>query len=217
VKFREASLIDPGNPLAIAEQAFTFEKMSLPDKAAEQWKRILMMGDRAGVYFSAARSKMDSAMQTTVRETTVRETPGGKTELPPGKTMALGKPAILDDPDPAVAKKFTLSVPIRARSTETIVVRDMKIFVLFYDRVNGKEIAGTVANVRNQWSSPPADWKDGDTETLEVTYELPAAAARGERREYYGYIVRLYYHGELQDTQAEPASLNQKFPAPYTL
>jgi hypothetical protein len=29
--------------------------------------------------------------------------------------------------------------------------------------------------------------------------------------------VRLYYRGELQDTKAEPATLNQKFPPPYTL
>jgi hypothetical protein len=212
LKFREAATIDPGNPLPIAEQAFTFEKMSLPDKAAEQWKRILVMGDRAGVYFSAAKSKLETAMQTTVRETV-----GGGAELPAGKTMGLGKAGMIDDPDPAAAKKFLLNVPIRARASGSIAVQEMKIFVLFYDRLNGKDIMRTSANVTNRWASPPADWRDGDTETLEVTYELPLQAARGDRREYYGYIVRLYYHGELQDTQAEPASLNQKYPAPYTL
>ena len=130
--------------------------------------------------------------------------------------MGLGKLVMTDDPDPAVSKKFMLNVPIRARASESIAVQDMKIFVLFYDRVNGKDITTTSANVSNRWASPPADWRDGDTETLEVAYELPAQS-RGERREYYGYIVRLYYRGELQDTQAMPASLNQKYPAPYTL
>ena len=212
VKFRAASALDPGNPLAIAEQAFTFEKMSLPDKAAEQWRLIIAMGDRAGVYFSAAKSKLDTAVRATVRETT-----GGTAEIPSGKLMGLGKPSVTEDPDPAFAKKLTLSVPIRSRMTETVAVREMKVFVLFYERVNGKDIARTNANVSNRWSSPPADWLDGDTETLEVSYELPQPPARGERREYYGYIVRLYYRGELQDTQAEPASLNQKYPPPYTL
>jgi hypothetical protein len=212
VKFREAGAMDPGNPLPIAEQAFTFEKMSLPDKAADQWRRILVMGERAGAYFSAAKAKLDSAMQTTIRETA-----GGGTELPPGKTMGLGAVTMAEDSDPSVSKKFTLGVPIRARLNEPVSVRDMKVFVLFYEKVNGKDIARTTANVGNRWSSPPADWRDGDTETLEVTYELPAQTARSERREYFGYIVRLYYRGELQDTHAEPANLNQKFPAPYTL
>lgn len=212
LKFREAATIDPGNPLPIAEQAFTFEKMSLPDKAAEQWKRILMMGERGGVYFSAAKSKLETAMQMTVRETV-----GGGTELAAGKTMGLGKAEKTDDPDPAAAKKFLLNVPIRARSSGSIAVQEMKIFVLFYDRVNGKDITRTNANVSNRWATPPADWREGDTEALEVSYELPLQTARGDRREYYGYIVRLYYRGELQDTQAEPASLNQKYPAPYTL
>lgn len=212
VKFRAAGAIDPSNPLPIAELAFTFEKMGLPDKAAEQWRLIIAMGDRAGVYFSAAKSKLETAVRTMVRETT-----GAAPEVPAGKVLGLGKPAVKDEPDPAYAKKLTLSVPIRAKMTDAIAVREMKIFVLFYERVNGKDIARTNANVSNRWSSPPVDWQEGDTETLEVSYELPQPPARGERREYYGYIVRLYYRGELQDTQAEPPGLHQKFPPPYTL
>lgn len=212
VKFRAAAAIDPANPLPIAEQAFTFEKMTLPDKAAEQWRRILGMGDRAGVYYSAAVSKLNLAVQSTVRDTG-----GTGTAIEAGKTMGLGKLTMVDDPDPAVAKKFILNVPIRSRTAEVIVVRDMKIFVLFYDKVNGKDIAKTIANVSNRWASPPADWRDADGETLDVTYELPVPPAKGEKREYYGYMVRLYYRGELQDTQAEPASLLQRFPPPNTV
>jgi len=212
VKLRAAEVLDPANPLAIAEQAFTFEKMGLPEKAAEQWRKVLAMGDRGGLYFSMAQSKLHSAVQTTMREVA-----GGAGDIPEGKMLGLGKPTVKEDPDPAFAKKLTLSVPIRARMTEPIAVREMKVFVLFYDRVNGKDIARTNANVSNRWTSPPVDWQDGDTETLEVSYELPLPPARGERRDFHGYIVRLYYRGELQDTQAEPAALNQKFPAPYTL
>ncbi len=212
VKFREAAVIEPGNPLAIAEQAYTFEKMSLPDKAAEQWKRLVSMGDRAGLYHSVAMSKMNTAVQGTMRTTA-----GGGPPIPQGKVMAIGSTVAREEPDPEAAKKFTLSVPIRAGAAETIAVRDMKVFVLFYERVSGKDIARTIANVSNRWSSSPVDWKEGDTETLEVSYDLPAQQARAEHREYYGYIVRLYYRGELQDTKAEPANLNQKFPPPYTL
>jgi hypothetical protein len=212
VKFREAAAIEPGNPLAIAEQAVTFEKMSLPDKAAEQWKRLVQMGDRAGVYYSAAISKMNTAVQGTMRTTS-----GGGPAIAQGKVMAIGSTAVTEEQDAAAAKKFRLTVPVRSGMADPVVVRDMKVFVLFYERMNGKEVVRTIANVSNHWSSTPVDWKDSDTETLEVTYELPVQQARTEHREYYGYIVRLYYRGELQDSKAEPVSLNQKFPPPYTL
>lgn len=212
VKFRGAEAIEPGNPLALAEQAYTFEMMGLMDKAAEQWKRILSMGERAGVYFSAAKAKLDTAVKGAVRATV-----GGGPAIPQGKVMAIGSTGLTEEQDAAAAKKFTLTVPVRAGTAESISVRDMKVFVLFYERMSGKEVARTIANVSNRWSSPPVDWKEGDTEILEVTYELLAQQARTEKREYYGYIVRLYYRGELQDTKAEPVSLNQKFPPPYTL
>ena len=212
VKLREASALEPGNARAIAEQAYTFEKMSLPDKAAEQWKRIVMMGERAGLYYAVAMSKMNAAVQGTMRTAT-----GGAAEIAKGKVTAIGSIALAEEQDSSAARKFTLAVPVRASMAEAVAVREMKVFVLFYERVNGKEIMKTAANVSSRWTSAPVDWKDGDTETLEVSYELPTPQARTEHREYYGYIVRLYYRGELQDTKAEPASLNQKFPAPFTL
>ncbi len=211
VKFREGVTIEPGNPLAIAEMAFTFEKMSLPEKAAEQWKRIFVMGDRAGVFYAMARTKLESAVQDTMR------TVGGPAGVANGKVLSIGALALADDPDPSAAKRFALTVPIRARAGEDVAVNEMKVFVLFYERVNGKDIAKTIAEVGNRWTSAPVDWKDGDTETLEVSYDLSAQQARAERREYHGYIVRLYYRGDLQDTKAEPASLSQKFPAPLTI
>ena len=211
VKFREATAIDPGNPLAIAEQAFTFEKMSLMDKAAEQWKRIFVMGERAGVFHAMAKGRLESAMQDTMR------TVGGGAVPANGKVLAIGALALTDDPDPSAAKRFTLAVPIRARASEEVAVNEMKVYVLFYERVNGKDLAKTIAEVGNRWTSAPVDWKDGDTETLEVSYDLGTQQARTEHREYYGYIVRLYYRGELQDTKAEPAGLSQKFPASPTL
>ncbi len=213
VKLREAEAIEPANPLAIAEKAFTFEKMSLPDKAAEQWKRIIVMGDRAGLYYSVAQSKLHTAVQESMRT----GGPGSGAEISKGKVLAIGEVRLEEDADPASAKKFTFSVPVNARESETVAVRETKVFVLFYERVNGKDIAKTIANVSNRWVSSPVDWKDGEAETLEVSYDLPALQARTERREYYGYIVRVYYRGELQDSKAEPAGLSQKFPAPFTL
>ncbi len=214
-KLREACLLDPSNPLPIAEAAYTYEKMGINERAAEQWRRVLALGEGGGVYYSAAKSKLEAAVMSTSREV------GGGTpsaaEMPEGKTLVIGSPTTQDDADPGSAKKFSLHVPIRARAGEVIKARDMKVFVLFYDKVGAKEVARTSANVNNRWATPPTDWADGNIETLEVTYDLPMSAVRREPREYHGYIVRLYYRGELQDSQADPASLNQKFPAPFQI
>lgn len=214
VKFREASALEPMNAQAIAEQAYTFEKMSLYDKAAEQWKRVLSLGESGGVLYSAAKSKLDMAMAETMRVVSPQT---GSRSLGEGKIVGLGTPAVQEDPDPASAKRFVLRVPIIARAGQKFSVKDMKVFVLFYDRLNGRDLASTAANVSNRWADPPADWASGDGETLEVTYDLPPNEGRGERREFYGYIARLYYENQLQDSYAEPAALNQRFPAAPTL
>ncbi len=215
VKFREASNLEPANAQAIAEQAYTFEKMSLNDKAAEQWRRVLALGESAGVLYSAARSKLDMALAETMKG--VNPVAGASRPIAEGKVIGLGTPVARGELDPSSAKKFVLHVPITSRAGEQVTVKDMKVFVLFYDRLNGSDLASTAANVTNRWSDPPADFTDGNQETLEVTYDLPPTEGRGERREYYGYIVRLYYRDHLQDTFAEPAALNQRFPAPITL
>ena len=213
-KLREAMVLDPANPLPIAESAYTYEKMGLNDRAAEQWRRVLALGEGGGVYFSAAKSKLDAAVMATTKE--VGGTPAS-TQIAEGKSLAIVNPTTQDDADPGSAKRFLLRVPVRARAGEKITAREMKVFVLFYDKVGSKEIVRTLATVNNRWATPPTDWADGESETLEVAYDLPMSAVRSEPREYYGYIVRVYYKGELQDTQAEPAALNQKFPAPFQL
>lgn len=47
--------------------------------------------------------------------------------------------------------------------------------------------------------------------------EFAAQAAANERREYAGYIVRVYYDRELQDVRAEPKILLEQFPPEQVL
>lgn len=214
LRFREAALLEPTNALPLAESAFTFEEMSLPDKAADQWRQILAMGKSAGVYYSAAQGKLSAAISDAARASMAKQ-PAAVT-IPEGKTLAVSPPKMEEDHDPGVSKRFTLHVPIFAKAGQQLSVRDVKVFVLFYEKVGGKDIVRTTANVSNQWENPPIDWADGQ-ETLDVTYELPKNDDRNVPREYYGYIIRVYYNNELQDTQAQPPNLNQRFPAEYQL
>jgi hypothetical protein len=100
----------------------------------------------------------------------------------------------------------------------------MKLHVFFYEKDEGGEVQLTESKVVSQWISPPVNWADNEPELLDVTYILPdsslpgSAASNGSPgRTFAGYIVGIYYNGELQDTRADPGNLVKKFPLPLYL
>jgi hypothetical protein len=226
-KFREASATDSRNPVAIAEIAVTYDKMSLPDRAAEQWKRIYDMGGAAGIYFSLAESKLKESQARAILNTLPQ--PGAVAQpdlsaavdgIAPGALIGLGKISMEEQIDSDSAKKFTLRIPVKARPRSKIEVRDLAIHVLFYDKVDGRNVVPTSANVVYKWATSPTDWADSDTEELAVEYQLPrpeGARARRETREYFGYLVRVYYKQQLQASVADPERLGDQYPAPQVL
>jgi len=225
-RFREAAAIDaanPGNAETIAEIAMTYERMSLLDKAAEQWKRIYDMGDAAGSYFIAAESRLKMSQAQAVAQA-AQSAPAQDgapiSSLRPEATLGLGEIKREDRPDNSAALKFALRVPIKARHDVKINVADVDILVLFYDQLDAKTIVQTASDVSYHFTSSPIDWADGEPEMLEVEYKQATPLAADIRKgplKYHGYIVRVYYKGELQDTHSEPETLNAKFPAPQTL
>lgn len=228
-RFREAGAMDPRNPIAIAELAATLEAMRLPDRAAEQWKHIYEMGRAAGIYFSLAESKLRE-VQAQARLDALGG--GGAPVLPgstgPGTTgggggaatVAVGKLRVEERNDAASQKRFKLIIPIKSLGQAKIEAPHLAIHVLFYDRLDGTTVVQTSANVNSKWVTAPADWADSDTEELAVEYQLPMpekGSGKREVREFYGYLVRIYYKGQLQSATAEPARLNDDYPAPATL
>ena len=228
-KFREAAAMDPRNPIAIAELAATFEKMQMRERSAEQWKRIYDMGDAAGIYFSLAESKLKETQARAMIEAGGTGATGAAPPpdtsvliegIAPGALVGLGKIRTEDQEEPGSLKKFTLHIPVRARPRAKIEVHDLVIHVMFYDKVDGKNVVQTSANVGSKWMTTPVDWADTDTEELAVEYQLPRpepGRARRETREYFGYLVRVYYKQQLQASTAEPERLAQQYPAPAIL
>jgi tetratricopeptide (TPR) repeat protein len=216
-RFREAAAMDARSPEAIFEIALTYEKMQLLDRAAEQWRRIYEMGEAAGPYFTAAESRLNQVKAEAMRQAmnelpTTSEAVEG---IAAGKTLGLLDVVAEDHTDRSVEKRLTLRVPVKARPREKIDVRELTIQVLFYDVVDKQSLVQTTANVSSRWTSAPADWTDTDTETLEVSYELPLPdprASKRESRKYFGYLVRVYYKAELQASMGEPEKLVQQFP-----
>jgi hypothetical protein len=216
-KFREAQASDAKNARTFAEIALTFEKMGLADRANEQWKRVYELGDAAGPLFIAAEAKLKAAQASEITRV-MMQNPGAPDDTAPGTTrgapVSLAPITVEDVRDPSASKKFTLRVPIKARFGSRIDANDLAIQVRFYDVVDSARVETTGANVSYRWGAPPPDWAEGEIEELLAQYELPVEK---RNRKYFGYLVRLYYKGELQSAAGTPDTLVQKYPPPQTL
>ena len=159
-RFREAYGLDPRNPEAIAEIAVTFEKMGLPDKAAEHWRRVYDMGESAGVYFSAAQAKMREAVMTTrvglEQPANSNVQTGGGTAAT--ATFGIGAIESEDLRDPKFARRLVLKVPIEQRIKTKVSVKELFVQVLFYDLLDDKPLK-TSANTSHKWTTMPLDWR----------------------------------------------------------
>ena len=115
----------------------------------------------------------------------------------------------------------TLRVAIKARPNTSVDNRQMKLHIFFYEQDETGKIQPTSSPVVPLWISPPVNWADNEPELLDITYILPdsnlpgSAASKGSPgKKFVGYIVGVYYNGELQDTHAEPVTLAKQFPLP---
>jgi hypothetical protein len=72
----------------------------------------------------------------------------------------------------------------------------------------------TDARVGYDWLTPTTDWADATTKFLVATYVRPKTQRPlTDGRRYGGFVVRVYFDGQLQDSRANPPDLLTLFPA----
>src|SRR6202040_4315881 len=98
--------------------------------------------------------------------------------------------------------RFVLKIGIKPRpKTENGHV--VRIGVSFYDLTNDNKFAPTNAQVGYNWLTPTRDWTDSTTKFIAATYVRPKTQLSStETRRYGGFIVRVYFDGQLQDSRA---------------
>jgi hypothetical protein len=123
--------------------------------------------------------------------------------------------------DPVIAIKETMPRKRKGRHGQTRVdVRigvaprlnarkgEVEIRVFFYDVTRNNEIRPTDARVAYEWLTPVRDWTDPATKYLAASYVSPSMPRHSaERLRYGGFIVQVYFDGQLQDEQSDPKSL----------
>ena len=197
---RRADLRFPAQPEVLTEMALCYEQMGLNDKAAGLWRQLSAQDpNRAGGFRDLAQRRLNA--------------PAAGQPTPEGaQVLALGACRAQRDEGVANGEKVVLRIPILRQGNTQVDPAQVDIDVYFFDRVNGQQVAQTIADEPpSTWTAPPVDWSGIGEEPLDVTYFLPTltpgeVAAHG-RRAYHGYVVRLYYQNKLQDVAAEPRDL----------
>ncbi len=200
-ELRTADMREPNHPEILGEMALTYELMGIESKAQIYWKQVMAMGEAvAGGYYTLAKLKLEGGAPA-----------GAAAEG--SSPVTLGNCQLLRDPTVQKGERITVRVPIIGSRGATINPDQMVIHVLLYESVNNGAYIEQVRSGQpvQDWVSKPINWQDTPEETLDVTYDLPEPSPDQIRdlgkREFHGYIVKLFYRDRLVGEQIHPESL----------
>jgi TolB-like protein/Flp pilus assembly protein TadD len=121
--------------------------------------------------------------------------------------LAISETTLSETVNPKAESQFVLKVGVKPRpGTQNGHV--VRIKVDFYDLTKDNKLKPTNAKVSYNWLSSGRDWTDATPKFLAATYVRPKSKlpSRDERR-FGGFVVCVYFDGQLQDSRASPAEL----------
>jgi serine/threonine-protein kinase len=115
--------------------------------------------------------------------------------------------------DPKAQSHFTLKVGVKPRPG-TPDGHAVRMVVSFYDLTKDNKMMPTNAQVGYRWLTSATGWAEAVPRFLEATYVRPKTQMfSSDARRYGGFVVRVYFDGQLQDSRASPPDLLTRFPA----
>jgi hypothetical protein len=99
-------------------------------------------------------------------------------------------------------------VTVGLQADQTVDPAAVRVDVSFFDRRDDTgETVLTRAVVPRGPLRPDAAWPQAQDREITSSYTVPKAGGVGRPERYYGYAVRVFHRGELQDTAARPPEL----------
>jgi hypothetical protein len=84
---------------------------------------------------------------------------------------------------------------------------EVEIRVSFFDVTPNGEMRPTDAEMNYEWLTPVRDWTDPTPKYLVATYLGLGTSRKPEKLHYGGFVVRVYFDGQLQAERSEPRDL----------
>jgi serine/threonine protein kinase/TolB-like protein len=126
--------------------------------------------------------------------------------------LAITETTLSEVKDSDAQAHFTLRIGVKPRPG-TQNGHTVRINVSFYDVTSDNRMRPTDARVGYDWLTSASDWTDASPKFLAATYVRPKnPAPPSDGRRYGGFIVRVYFDGQLQDSRATPSELLRLFP-----
>jgi tetratricopeptide (TPR) repeat protein len=127
--------------------------------------------------------------------------------------LAITETTLSEITDPKAQTHLTLKVGVKPRSgTQNGHV--VRIKVDFYDLTKDNRLTPTNAKVSYSWLSSGRDWTDPTPKFLAATYMRPKSKLPSpDERRFGGFVVSVYFDGQLQDSRASPSALLTLHPA----
>ncbi|MEY2603051.1 MAG: hypothetical protein QOH31_825, partial [Verrucomicrobiota bacterium] len=131
--------------------------------------------------------------------------------------LAITETTLTETKDPNAQTHLSLRIGVKPRpNTQNGHV--VRLAVSFYDLTRDNKMKPTDARTAYDWLTPDRDWTDATPKFLAATYVRPKTqGASADGRRYGGFIVQVYFDGQLQDARAVPPELLTMFPAPDQL
>ena len=127
--------------------------------------------------------------------------------------LAITETTLSETVDPNAQSRLQLKIGVKPRpGTQNGHV--VRIKVDFYDLTKDNRFKPTNAGVSYNWLSSGRDWTDPTPKFLAATYLRPKSKLPSpDERRFGGFVVSVYFDGELQDARAVPKELLTMFPA----
>ncbi|MFL6598168.1 MAG: protein kinase domain-containing protein [Chthoniobacterales bacterium] len=121
--------------------------------------------------------------------------------------LAITETTLSEITDPNAQTHLTLKVGVKPRpGTQNGHV--VRIKVDFYDLTKDNRLKPTNAKVSYDWISSGRDWTDPTPKFLAATYVRPKSKLPSpDGRRFGGFVVCVYFDGQLQDSRASPPEL----------
>ncbi|MDG1358748.1 MAG: hypothetical protein P8P36_11205 [Akkermansiaceae bacterium] len=200
LKLDEAARRDPSEAAVIYNKGLLYEEMGLYTQAADQYQQVQQMGIVAGTFFKLSAKKLTKGMDAAHAHRPI---------------ISIGPMNVRRNNSARADKQVDVAITILARPDKSINPSDVSVQVHFYDKLDGGEIkkARDHAKISDGKWDDKVDWKGAShEETVNISYTIPeedlAQAHLFGQREFFGYVVELYYQNKVIDQQASPRRLN---------
>ncbi len=212
------TMMSPDFIPAYRERAVLFEKRGMLKQAGEQWQRVMKLTAGSPLYEQAAAERQRIARlemtQKTVSGPELTRTSTTSQRLEKRiRIVSVERERFRANEE--YDEMRLIRITLRPRNNEREVNADqVQLVVVFYDRVIGADrVVPTRALVPEDSLRITGSWAAGEARSVSAAYIVGKGFREqeeqmlGEKREYEGYRVMIYYQGKLQDESAMPARI----------